>query len=118
MSRIHVFFFRRIESFGGTMSSTRALVWWWTFAISVVPLVADAATTRYQARITQGAPVLYYQFNESSGAALNHGSLGPGHNASYLGSPTRQAATLGGDTVSHSMPVTTTSNRSASRRHR
>jgi hypothetical protein len=41
---------------------------------------------------------LYYQFNEGAGDAVNHGSLGSAYNATYEGSPTRQAATDGGDT--------------------
>lgn len=67
-------------------------------AILGLPTALQAATAGYQAQITQSAPVLYYQFNEASGAAVNYGSLGTGYNATYFGAPTRQAPTQGGDT--------------------
>lgn len=39
-----------------------------------------------------------YRFNESSGNAINHGSLGPRFNGTYNGTPTRNAPTSGGGT--------------------
>ena len=62
-----------------------------------MPSLTHAARPAYQAAIEASAPVLYYQFNEASGAAVNYGSLGSGYDATYLGLPTRQASTLGGD---------------------
>lgn len=38
-----------------------------------------------------------YRFNESSGNAINHGSLGARFNGTYYGTPTRNAPTSGGD---------------------
>src|SRR5258706_3937399 len=67
-------------------------------AILTLPLALQAATVEYQAQVMLSAPVLYYQFNEATGDAVNYGSLGAAYNASYLGAPTRQAATLAGDT--------------------
>lgn len=73
-----------------------------SFAIAitvlVMPIALHAATPAYQAEIEASAPVLYYQFNEASGAALNHGSLGSAYDATYFGAPTQQAPTLAGDT--------------------
>jgi len=71
------------------------------FAIVILtltlPSVLRAATAAYHTQVIQSAPILYYQFNEASGVALNYGSLGADFNASYLGAPTRQASTLAGD---------------------
>ena len=64
-----------------------------------IPVALVAATPEYHAQITLSAPVLWYQFNEASGAAINYGSLGADYNATYLGTPTRQAATQGGDSA-------------------
>jgi hypothetical protein len=55
------------------------------------------ATPAYQAQITDSAPVLWYQFNEGTGAAVNYGSYGATFDATYLGTPTRQAPTRIGD---------------------
>ena len=68
-----------------------------TIALLLLPATLPAATAKYQAQITLSAPILYYQFNETTGSALNHGSLGAGFDATYFGLPTRQAATLAGD---------------------
>ena len=80
--------------------SSRAKVGPLVIAISVLtmPAASRAATAAYQAEIEASAPVLYYQFNEASGAAVNHGSLGSAYDATYLGAPTRKAQTLAGDT--------------------
>ena len=60
--------------------------------------ILAAAPPEFQAAVLADAPVLYYQFNESAGAAVNHGSLGTGFNAQYLGTPQRAVATGSGDT--------------------
>ena len=67
-------------------------------AVLAMPATSRAATAAYQAEIEASAPVLHYQFNEASGAAVNYGSLGSAYDATYLGAPTRQAQTLAGDT--------------------
>lgn len=56
------------------------------------------APPEFQAAVLADGPALYYQFNESAGVAVNHGSLGAGFNADYLGTPDRAAATGAGDT--------------------
>ena len=80
--------------------TSRAKVGPLVIAISVLtmPAASRAATAAYQAEIEASAPVLHYQFNEASGAAVNYGSLGSAYDATYLGAPTRQAQTLAGDT--------------------
>jgi hypothetical protein len=65
--------------------------------ILTLPSALPAATNAYHAQVALSAPILYYQFNEASGPALNYGSLGAGYNATYFGTPTRNAATLAGD---------------------
>jgi hypothetical protein len=67
-------------------------------AILALPSLLQAARPEYQSLIQLSAPSLYYQFNEASGVALNHGSLGSDFDLTYFGAPTRQAATLAGDT--------------------
>jgi len=59
---------------------------------------ALAASTNFQSAVLADLPVLYYQFNESQGAATNHGSLGAGFNATYFGTPQRAVPTATGDT--------------------
>lgn len=66
-------------------------------AALAMPSALPAASSAYQAAIETSAPVLYYQFNEASGAAVNYGSLGAAYNATYFGAPTLQAPTLEGD---------------------
>jgi len=66
-------------------------------AVLAMPSTLPAASAAYQAAIETSAPVLYYQFNEASGAAVNYGSLGAAYNATYFGAPTLQAPTLEGD---------------------
>lgn len=58
---------------------------------------AFAASLQFQNSVLDDAPVLYYQFNELSGNAVNYGSLGAGFNATYNGTPGRGAATAQGD---------------------
>src|SRR5262245_24576205 len=63
--------------------------------IAVAP--AGAATTDFHNAVTAEAPILWYQFNEPSGNAINHGSLGATHDATYNGTILRGASTLAGD---------------------
>jgi hypothetical protein len=56
-----------------------------------------AATNAFHAAVLADAPILYYQFNELTGDAINYGSLGAGHNATYNGTITRGASTPAGD---------------------
>jgi hypothetical protein len=76
---------------------TRILVHCITIAILTLPSALQAARPEYQAQIALSAPSLYYQFNEASGVSVNHGSLGSDFDLTYFGAPTRQAATLAGD---------------------
>ena len=61
------------------------------------PAGAIAASTNFQSVVLADAPVLYYQFNESQGAATNHGSLGAAFDATYFGSPQRAVPMATGD---------------------
>jgi hypothetical protein len=56
-----------------------------------------AASLEFQAEVAGDNPVLYYQFNEVTGVAINHGSLGVVYNADYFGAPQRGVATGAGD---------------------
>ena len=47
--------------------------------------VAAAAPSDYQDIVSNDAPVLSYQFNETTGAALNYGSLGHAYDATSFG---------------------------------
>ena len=57
---------------------------------------AFAATTQFHGAISADNPILWYQFSETSGAAVNYGSLGASYNAT--GSGTQGVATSSGDT--------------------
>jgi Concanavalin A-like lectin/glucanases superfamily len=70
---------------------------WVVLPMLLVPIAVHAARPAYHDQISASEPVLWYQFNEASGTALNYGSLGAAYDATYFGSPTRQASTLGGD---------------------
>lgn len=68
---------------------------------SVVLLCAGfalSAQPAYQQAISSSSPLLYYKLNETSGPAINYGSLGSTFNATYFGTIQRGAATMGGDT--------------------
>lgn len=56
-----------------------------------------AARPEFQTAILLDAPVLYYQLNEASGVAENLGSLGAAFDATYFGTPLRQAEATGGE---------------------
>lgn len=58
---------------------------------------AYAATEDFQSAVLADLPILYYQFNEPSGNALNYGSLGATHDATYNGTIQRGASTPAGD---------------------
>ena len=80
------------------MSCVRALATRFAIAaLMLAPPYALAARVEYHQQIASSAPILWYQFNEGSGNAANYGSLGAAFDATYLGAPTRQAGTLGGD---------------------
>ena len=70
------------------------------FALPLIGIAAapvSAATDEFQDAVLAEGPILYYQLNEASGDAINYGSLGATHNATYNGSITRSASTLSGD---------------------
>lgn len=58
---------------------------------------ARAATTAFQTAVTNDGPILYYELNEPTGNAINHGSLGATHDATYNGTILRGASTPAGD---------------------
>ena len=58
---------------------------------------ASAAPPAYQSLVLSRSPLLYYQLNETSGNAINKGSLGSDFDMVYNGTPTRGAATAQGD---------------------
>jgi hypothetical protein len=58
---------------------------------------ARAATIEFQQAIADEGPILWYQLNETSGVAVNYGSLGTDYNADYLGTPLRGNGTEAGD---------------------
>jgi hypothetical protein len=64
---------------------------------AMIPTTAPAATDEFQQAIADDEPVLWYQFNETSGVAVNYGSLGTDYNADYLGTPIRGNGTEAGD---------------------
>jgi hypothetical protein len=61
---------------------------------------AGAAPPEFHDLVNADAPLLWYQFNESPGAAaaVNHGSLGAGFNGVFHNGVTLGVATAGGDT--------------------
>jgi concanavalin A-like lectin/glucanase superfamily protein len=67
--------------------------------LSVTASLAPArgATTAFQTAVANEGPILWYQFNEPTGNAINHGSLGATHDAAYNGTIQRGASTYGGD---------------------
>jgi hypothetical protein len=58
---------------------------------------AHPASGAFQAQVLADAPLLYYQLNESSGPAINYGSLGSSFDGAYNGTIARGVGTLGGD---------------------
>lgn len=57
----------------------------------------EAAPVEFQDAIAASGPVLYYQFNETAGAAINYGSFGTDYDAVYFGTPARDVSAAGGD---------------------
>ena len=58
-----------------------------------------AASVWFQNEVQNANPLLYYKFNEVTGStAINYGSLGSTHNATYYGNITRSNTTTNGDT--------------------
>jgi hypothetical protein len=66
-------------------------------SLTIASLPLSAATDEFHNAVIADMPILYYQFNEPSGNAINYGSLGATHDATYNGSVTRGASTLAGD---------------------
>jgi len=67
-------------------------------AIALTARAASGAPDDFHAAVSDSGPLLYYQFNESTGAAVNHGSLGALYDATYFGTPFRAVGTAAGDT--------------------
>lgn len=67
-------------------------------SLALAAPTAFSASLQFQNQVLGDAPVVYYQFNELTGNAVNHGSLGSAYDAVYNGTPTRGATTAGGDT--------------------
>ncbi|MBN8597551.1 MAG: LamG domain-containing protein [Planctomycetes bacterium] len=59
---------------------------------------ADAAPASFANEVQTSQPVLWYRFNEASGAIINHGSLGAGYNATTFNGVIYSEPTSGGDT--------------------
>jgi len=57
-----------------------------------------AASISFQDAIQADSPILWYQLNEAAGNAINYGSLGATHDATYNGTINREVGTLAGDT--------------------
>ncbi|HWL94720.1 MAG TPA: LamG-like jellyroll fold domain-containing protein [Phycisphaerae bacterium] len=58
---------------------------------------AEGATPAFQQAIADSQPIIHYQLNETTGPAINHGSLGAAFDATYFGTPRRGATTFTGD---------------------
>jgi hypothetical protein len=58
-----------------------------------------AAPPEYATSVTTSNPLLWYRFDEASGNAINHGSLGATFDAAYTGTPDRSIPSQGGDTA-------------------
>lgn len=64
---------------------------------AIVGATVQAAPPEFHQAVTDSAPVLYYQFSEATGPAINHGSLGATFNATYFGTIGRAVPTCHGD---------------------
>jgi hypothetical protein len=58
-----------------------------------------SAPPAFQQAVLDDQPVLYYKFDQTTGDAVNHGSLGATHNAVYNGTVVRGAPTPFGDAL-------------------
>lgn len=61
------------------------------------PSQIQAAPPVYQSAILDSNPAIYYQLNETTGPAINHGSLGSAFDATYFGTVGRGTPTFVGD---------------------
>lgn len=68
-----------------------------TSLLVATSIPALAAPNAYRDAVLADSPALYYQLNESTGSAVNHGTLGPDFNATYFGTPLRAAPVSSGD---------------------
>lgn len=59
--------------------------------------VSHAVPTSFHDAVSDASPILWYQFNESEGNTINHGSLGASHDAAHFGPTQRDQPTLMGD---------------------
>ncbi len=75
----------------------RLLRAWIGISVFTFAAIVEGASPEYQAVVSNDAPVLYYQFNELTGVAVNYGSLGTAYDATYLGTPLRGLVTASGD---------------------
>jgi hypothetical protein len=60
--------------------------------------VVHAAPPRFHQQVQGAAPILWYRLDEAAGNALNYGSLGASHDATYNGTIQRSQVTAAGDT--------------------
>lgn len=60
---------------------------------------AHASPQAFQDEVTASGPVLWYQMNEQTGNAVNHGSLGSSHDLVFQGSVGRDVSTYAGDSA-------------------
>jgi hypothetical protein len=75
----------------------RFSIGWIVLGVLAVAAGAEAAPVEFQDAIAADGPVLYYQFNEPAGDAINYGSFGPEYDAAYFGTPARDVSAAGGD---------------------
>jgi len=61
------------------------------------PVQALAARSSFHAAVGYSAPLLHYRFDEVSGPAVNHGSLGAAFDGTYFGTPVQGIPTPGLD---------------------
>ena len=67
------------------------------FSLTTITAATSAAPTGYHNAVSAAGPILWYQFNETTGNAVNHGTLGPSHNAAYSVTVARGVPTSAGD---------------------
>jgi len=83
------------------MSANRSRHSWVTLCAILslaIASTANAALPAFQQAVTGSQPLLYYKLNETSGPAINYGSLGATHDANWFGTIRRGVPTVqGGD---------------------
>jgi hypothetical protein len=62
---------------------------------------SHSATVEFHNLVAAASPSLWYRLNESSGNAVNYGTLGSSHDALFNGTIVRDRTTLGGDAGVH-----------------